>query len=141
MKGLSAMTLAVTIVAAVPQTIRAQDLDCGSRVQKAQMTIDKVTDDMKGMDSMPKGELLQLHALLDDARMYLDAARRSCDTPQADYDRAVAVGKAEAAWGYATAADMLHFRFMKGSAGMKGMHDMGSGPSSAGGITGIGGMK
>lgn len=141
MKGLLSTILAVTVVAAVPQVIRAQDLDCGPRVQKAQKTIDKVTDDMKGMEGMPKGELVQVHALLDEARMYLDAARRNCDTPQADYDRAVAVGKAEAAWGYATAADMLHFRFMKGSAGMKGMHDMGSGSAPAGGMKSMGGMK
>ena len=141
MTRLLATTLAVAIVAAAPQMVRAQDLDCGPRIQTAQTTIDKVIDDMKGMASMPKGELLQIHALLDDARMYLDAARRNCDTPQADYDRAVAVGKAEAARGYATAADMLHFRFMKGSAGMKGMHDMGSGSSSAGGMKGMGSMK
>lgn len=141
MKRLLTTILAVTIVAAVPQVIRAQDLDCEPRIQKAQTAIDNVIDDMKGMESMPKGELLQVHALLDDARMYLDAARRNRDTPQADYDRAVAVGKAEAAWGYATAADMLHFRFIKGSAGMKGMHDMGSGSSSAGGMKGMGSMR
>ena len=141
MKRLLSTTLAVTLVAAVPQVIRAQELDCAPRVQKAQMTIDKVTDDMKGMESMLKGELLQVRALLDDARMYLDAARRNCDKPQADYDRAVAIGKAEAAAGYATAADMLHFRFMKGSAGMKGMHDMGSGSAPAGGMKGMGSMK
>lgn len=69
MKGLLSTTLAVTIVAAVPQVVRAQDLDCGPRIQKAQTAIDKVTDDIKGMESMPKGELLQVHALLDDARM------------------------------------------------------------------------
>ena len=135
MKRLLTTILAVTIVAAAPQVVRAQGLDCGPRIQKAQTAIDKVIDDMKGMESMPKGELLQVHALLDDARMYLDAARRNCDTPQADYDRAIAVGKAEAARGYATAADMLHFRFMKG------MHDMGSGSSPAGGIKGMGSMK
>jgi hypothetical protein len=139
MNKLLSTTLALTIVAALPQVIWAQDLECGPRVQKAQTTIDKVTDDMKGMQGMPKGELLQIHALLDDARMYVDAARRSCDTPQTDYDRAVAIGKADAASGYATAADMLHFHFMKGSAGMKGMHDMGSG--SMGSMKGMGGMK
>ena len=36
---------------------------------------------------------------------------------------------------------MLHFRFMKGSAGMKGMPDMGSGSVPAGGMKGMGGMK
>lgn len=36
---------------------------------------------------------------------------------------------------------MLHFRFMKGSAGMKGMHDTGRGSNSAGGMKGMGGMK
>ncbi len=132
------------LVAALPTMAVAQvtqDLDCGMHVKTAQSAIDKVTDDMKGMESMPKDELLQVHTLLDDARMYLDAARRYCDKPQADYDRAVAIGKAEAARGYATAADMLHFRFMKGSAGMKGMRDMGSGSTSAGGMKGMGGMK
>jgi len=141
MRTLCAATVLAMIVAATPLIGGAADSDCAPRVQKAQTTIDKVTDDMRGMGSMPKGELQQIHALLDEARMYLDAARRNCDAPQADYDRAVAVGKAEAAWGYATAADMLHFRFMKGSANMKAMPNMGADSTAGGVMKGMGGMK
>lgn len=46
MKRLLTTILAVTIVAAAPQVIRAQDLNCGPRIQKAQTAIDKVIDDM-----------------------------------------------------------------------------------------------
>ncbi len=134
------MILVGAIALARPHAASAQELECGPYIQKTQAAIDKVTDDMKGMESMPKDQLLEVHALLDDARMYLDGARHNCDKPQADYDRARAIGKAEAARGYATAADMLHFQFMKGTAPMKG-HDTGSGSTPMGGMKGMGGTK
>jgi hypothetical protein len=141
MKRLVWMTLAVTIVMTCPPAIQAQGLDCRPQIQKAQTAIDKVTDDMKGMDMMPKDQLLQVRTLLDDARMYLEGARRNCDKPQADYDKARAIGKAEAALGYATAADMLHFQFMKSGAGMPATPSMGSGSTPTGGMKGMGSTK
>ncbi|HXJ83924.1 MAG TPA: hypothetical protein VMS64_35220 [Candidatus Methylomirabilis sp.] len=141
MKRVVWTTLVMTIVMACPHVIQAQGLECGPQIQKAQAAIDKVTDDMKGMDMMPKDQLLQVRTLLDDARMYLDGARRNCDRPEADYDKARAIGKAEAALGYATAADMLHFQFMKGGAGMPATHSMGGGSTPMGGMKGMGGTK
>jgi len=108
----------------------AQGLDCAKPIQEAQASIDKATEDMKGMQNMPKHELVQLHALLDDSKMLLDGARHNCEKPQGDYDLARAIAKAYAARGYATAADILHFQYMKsmkgkeGTPGMKGMPGM-----------------
>lgn len=121
--------LAILAVAGLGRPALAQDLDCAKPIKTAQEAIDKVTDDMKGMEHMPKDQLLQVHTLIDDAKMLLDGARHNCDQPKADFDRARAIAKAEGARGAARAADALHFSFMKGSAAMPGMR-----PASGGGI-------
>jgi hypothetical protein len=141
MKRMLWTTLAVTLVMVCPAAVHAQGLDCGPPIQKAQTALDKVTDDMKGMDVMPKDQLLQVRTLMDDARMYLDGARRNCDTPQADYDKARAIGKAEAALGYATAADMLHFQFMKSAASTRAARGTRSSSTPMGGMKGMGATK
>jgi hypothetical protein len=120
----------LTLVAGA-RVVAAQGLDCKKPIQTAQKAIDKVTDDLKDMDKkMPKNQLQDVHALLDDAKSNLDGAHQSCDTqsPSAT-DQARAIGKAEAARGYAVAADKLHFHFMKETKGMQGM---GSGKSMSG---------
>lgn len=53
------------------------------------------------------------HALLDDANMLLSGAQHNHEKPQVAYDRARAIAKADAALGYARAADMLHFKYME----------------------------
>jgi hypothetical protein len=119
------------LVALLPQSIQAQGLECAKHLQDAQTAIEKVTEDMKGMEQMPKDQLLQVHTLLDDAKMLLEGARHNCDKPQADYDLARGIAKADAARGYATAADILHFQYMKSMPAMKGgqgMPGMGKGP-------------
>jgi hypothetical protein len=98
---------------------RAEGLDCGKYVRGAQQAIDKVRNDMKGMQYMPRDELVQVYTLLADARMFLDAARGSCDRPESDFDQARAIAKAEAARGSAEAADVLRFHLMSNFAGMK----------------------
>ncbi len=86
------------------------------RLQKAHTAaIDKVVGDMKGDMSkkMPKDQMALVHALLDDAKMILAGAKHNHAKPQGIYDHARAIGKADAARGFAVAADMLHFKMMK----------------------------
>ena len=99
----------------------AEDIDCGTHVKTAQTAIDKVTDDMKGMETMPKDQLRSVHGLLDEAKKTLDGARHTCDQPRGDVDRARAIARAEAARGSAEAADILHWHYMKSGGAMSGM--------------------
>lgn len=128
------MLSCAVILAVVPGLAAAQNLDCGKPVGRAQKAVDKVTDDMKGMEQMPKEQVEHVNALLDDARKSLEGAKKGCEAPQNDYERARAMGAAEAAHGYAVAADRLHFQYMKGMKAMGGMKDKGmSGMSKMGG--------
>jgi hypothetical protein len=105
----------------------ADDIDCAAHVKTAQTAIDKVTDDMNGMETMPKDQLQSVHTLLDEAKKTLDGARRTCDQPKGDADRARAIALAEAARGSAEAADILHWHYMtngKGGMSMSGMSRM-----------------
>jgi hypothetical protein len=118
------MMLVFTVVAALPTMAvsqAVQDLDCGMHVKAAQSAIDKVTEDMKGMDKMPKDQLGYVNALLHDAQKLFKTAHQTCDKPKNDFDRAQAIAKAEAARGSAEAADILHWHYMKATPGMKGM--------------------
>ena len=105
----------------------ADDIDCATHIKTAQTAIDKVTDDMKGMETMPKDQLRSVHTLLDEAKKTLDGARHTCDQPKGDADRARAIARAEAARGSAEAADILHWHYMKNAkagmsmSGMSGM--------------------
>jgi hypothetical protein len=84
----------------------AREIDCRKHVQSAQGAFDKVRDDLKGMERMKlKEHLVYVRPLVDDAKMYLESARHECELPAADYDRARAIAKAEAARGSAEAAD------------------------------------
>jgi hypothetical protein len=102
----------------------AEDIDCGAHVTTAQTAIDKVTDDMKGMEKMPKDQLRSVQGLLDEAKKTLDGARHTCDQPKGDADRARAIARAEAARGSAEAADILHWHYMKSGGSMSGMPGM-----------------
>lgn len=116
--------LVFTLLVANPKMAVAQavqDLDCGMHVKTAQSAIDKVSEDTKGMESMPKDQLASVNALLNDAKKLFGTARQTCDKPKSDYDRARAIAQAEAARGSAEAADMLHWHFMKAMPEMKGM--------------------
>jgi len=133
--------IAIMLAAVLYSRVAAQPtLDCAKPLQQAQQAIDKVTEDMKGMEKMPKDQLVQIHALLDDAKMELDGARHNCDKPRGDYDLARAVAKAEAARGSAEAADMLHWDYMKGMPGMVGAGKSVPG-STTGGMHDMSGMK
>ncbi len=92
----------------------AQAYECPKRFAEAQAAIDKVTEDMKGDMSkkMRKEDMALVHALLDDAKSRLRSARHNHEKPQGAYDHARAVAKANAARGYAVAADIFHFKLM-----------------------------
>lgn len=88
--------------------------ECPKHFADAQAVIDKVTADMQGMeDQMPQEEMALVHALLDDAKMLLEAGRHNHEKPQGPYDHARAIAKADAALGHARAADILHFHYMQ----------------------------
>ena len=108
--------LAMAVAAAIsllPQA--AQAFECPKHLAEAQAAIDKVTEDMKGGMSkkMPKGEVALVHALLDEAKMILAGAKHNHEKPQGAYDHARSIAKADAARGYAVAADIFHFKLMK----------------------------
>ena len=91
----------------------AQAFDCPNRFDAAQAVIDKVKGDMASMkDQMPKEKHALVHALFDDAKHFLAAARHHHEKPQGAYDHGRSVAKAGAALGYAEAADMLHQKYM-----------------------------
>ena len=92
----------------------AQAFECPGHFAEAQAAIDKVTEDMKGDMSkkMRKEDMALVHALLDDAKSRLSSARHNHEKPQGAYDHARAVAKANAARGYAVAADIFHFKLM-----------------------------
>ena len=93
----------------------AQAFGCPNAIDAAQEVIDKVKGDMGGDMSkqMPKEQMALVHGLLDDAKSRLTSARHNHEKPQGAYDHARAIAKANAARGYAHAADLLHFQYMK----------------------------
>ena len=93
----------------------ARAFECPKHFAAAQAVIDKVKGDMGGEMSkqMPKDQMALVHALLDDAKSRLSSAMHNHEKPQGIYDHARALAKADAALGYATAADMLHFKYME----------------------------
>ncbi len=96
----------------------ANAFECPRHFTKAQAAIDKVIGDMKGEMSRSmaragmKAEMALIHAMLDDAKMRLGSARHNHEKPQGRYDHARAIAKADAAQGYAVAADIYHFKMM-----------------------------
>ncbi len=91
----------------------AQAFECPKHFAEAQAVIDKVTENMKGDMSkkMRKEDIALVHALLDDAKSRLTSAKHNHEKPQGAYDHARAIAKADAARGYAVAADTFHFKY------------------------------
>lgn len=88
--------------------------ECPRHFEAAQAAIDKVAADMKGMDkTMDQRDMALVHAMLDDAKALLTAARHNHEKPQGAYDHARSMAKADSALGYAKAADALHFKYMQ----------------------------
>jgi hypothetical protein len=98
----------------------AQAFECPKHFAEAQALIDKIEGDMApGEDAraavgdMPKEQIALVHSLLDDAKMFLAGAKHNHEKPQGAYDHARAIAKADAALGYARAADILHFKMLE----------------------------
>ncbi len=105
---------ALAAAAMLQMPLSAKAFECPSHFDEAQALIDKVLADMKSMEGqMSKEEHALVHALLDDAKMRLAGAKHNHEKPQSPYDHARAIAKADAALGYARAADMLHFHYMQ----------------------------
>ncbi len=108
--------LSIIAIAQASQTASA--FECPKHFAQAQAAIDKVIGDMKGemSKSMAKAgmkpQMALVHSLLDDAKMRLAGAKHNHQKPQGAYDHARAIAKADAARGYAVAADIYHFKLM-----------------------------
>ena len=115
---LTTFAIAVTALTMVLPSRPATAFECPRHFTKAQAAIDKVIGDMKGemSHSMAKAgmkpQMALIHALLDDAKMRLAGGRHNHEKPQGAYDHARSIAKADAALGYAVAADMYHFKLM-----------------------------
>ncbi len=124
---LTTFAIAVTALATVFPSGPVNAFECPRHFTKAQAAIDKVIGDMKGEMSKSmaragmKADMALVHAMLDDAKMRLASARHNHAKPQGRYDHARAIAKADAAQGYAVAADIFHFKLMQRmkSKGMK----------------------
>ncbi len=98
---------AVVLVMQAPGS--AQAFECPKHFAAAQAAIDKVAGDMKADVpwQTPLDKELVL-TLLDDARMLLGGAKHNHEHPTGSYSHARAIAKADAALGYAKAADLFH---------------------------------
>ncbi len=116
---LTTFAIAITALTMVLPSGPATAFECPRHFTKAQAAIDKVIGDMKGEMSKSmaragmKPQMALVHALLDDAKMRLASARHNHAKPQGRYDHARAIAKADAAQGYAVAADIFHFKLMQ----------------------------
>ncbi len=116
---LTTFAIAITALTMVLPSGPATAFECPRHFTKAQAAIDKVIGDMKGEMSKSmaragmKADMALVHAMLDDAKMRLASARHNHAKPQGRYDHARAIAKADAAQGYAVAADIFHFKLMQ----------------------------
>ncbi len=94
----------------IPAPWSAQAFECPKHFAAAQVAIDKVAADMEADTPWKRTEDKALvHALLDDAKSRLASAKHNHQKPQGAYDHARAIAKADAALGYANAAEIFHF--------------------------------
>lgn len=104
-----ATRIAVAATALVIAAPAANAFECPRHFAAAQERIDKVANDMKATaGSVAKEKMALVHALLDDAKSYLSSGRHNHEKPQGAYDHARSIAKADAAAGYALAAELLH---------------------------------
>ena len=102
---------AVVLVAQTPWS--AQAFECPKHFAAAQVAIDKVAADIEADIPWKRMEDKGLvRALLDDAKSRLASAKHNHQKPQSAYDHARAIAKANAALGYAKAADIFHFALL-----------------------------
>ena len=107
--GIAAAALVVVVSAPV-----ALALPCPEHFDPAQNAIDKATAAMKALPEEEK--MRQVHTLIDDAKMLLASAKHHCAA--GSYDHARSAGKADAARGYAKAAEDLAKKYTERLAGI-----------------------
>ncbi len=79
--------------------------ECPKHFEKAEDAIDQAA---AAMAKLPKEKQGEVHTLVDDAKMFLGSAKHNHEKPAAGkLDHARAIAKANAAYGFAIAAQML----------------------------------
>lgn len=82
--------------------------ECPKHIADTQALIWRVSAQVESQqERMPSDMVRLVHALIDDARMLLGAARHDHEEPQGPFDHARAFAKADAALGHARAAEIL----------------------------------
>ena len=85
--------------------------ECPKHFADVQALIDRVNAAVdRARHRIPLERAVLVHALLKDARMLLDLARRNHERPGSPYDHARAFAKADAAMGHARAAQIVYSR-------------------------------
>jgi len=111
MRVKAVLTAAAAWVVLMP--VEAPAFQCPGHIAEAEEAITDVENDMTTMTGeMSADKMALVHALLDDAKAALAAAKHSHEDPQSNFDHARAIAKAKAALGYAQGADILHFQYM-----------------------------
>ena len=87
----------------IPLSVNA--FECPKHLAKAKAKIDAVSSKMKSMGKMKNMALV--HALMDDAKTFYSSGSHNHSKPQGKYDHARSIGKADAAYGFALAAEIL----------------------------------
>ncbi len=100
---------AFAVALILPTPWAAQAFECPKHFDAAEDAIDAASDAMIGLKT--DLHMIRGHMLLDDAKMLLGAAEHNHAKPQYEYDHARAIGKAEAAKGYAEAALIYYKKF------------------------------
>ena len=105
--------LAAAALLAIVASSEAQAFQCPRHIAEAEDMIADVIDDMATMKGeMSDDDAALVHALLDDAKASLAAAKHNHGKPQGAFDHARAIAQAKAAIGFAQGAEILHFHYM-----------------------------
>lgn len=107
----SIVVLAVVPILLVFSASAAFPWGCPVVLKQAEDALDTAA---AAMAKLPPDKQGLVHTLIDDAKMLLESAKHNHEKPAAGlYDHARAIGKANAALGYATAAEGLAKQMMK----------------------------
>ncbi|MFQ5995060.1 MAG: hypothetical protein ACE5K1_08180 [Acidiferrobacterales bacterium] len=89
----------------VSATTSADPFNCANHIAAAEAAIERAAH---AMHELPEGKRALPHTLVDDAKMLLHSAKHNYEKPAAGgYDLARAAAKADAARGFAEAAEVL----------------------------------
>ncbi len=102
------LSTAVVSALALFSATAAQAFECPGHFKAAEEEIARVSQMLEASgDMVAQADRALVHALLDDAKALLAAARHNHEKPQGKYDHARALAKADSALAYARAAGML----------------------------------